>query len=73
MSIFENERFPNIELNVFQKPVEVQFECPHCNEETTIAYSEFKDVHGEPPDWMGLIIKCPHCGKAMCIDSQNWS
>jgi hypothetical protein len=61
-----------IDIRVRQKPVDCCFECPVCEEEIEIDYSEFCDMAGEPCDWEYTEIECPKCNAKLEIDSQEW-
>ena len=57
-----------VDIRVEQKPVSVQFVCPHCEEEVSIDFGDFLGIAGEPCDWKYTKIKCPKCGKSVEID-----
>ena len=61
-------------LTIIQRPVEVNFECPHCHEDIEIEYCIFTDFIGtnNPGDWEGSILDCPRCEKEIEIDEVEW-
>ena len=68
----DQERLPEAELTVSQKPVSVEFECPCCGHEIEMPYGDFEGKYGDPPDWSGSVIECPDCGKRILVDSVDW-
>lgn len=57
-------------LRVIKVPVEIQIDCPHCDEEITASYREFLNVIGGEywGDCEGRLIQCPRCEKEIEID-----
>jgi len=60
------------DITVIQKPVEIELDCPHCDEEIKIDYPEFAEILGEPCDWRYSKIYCPICGREIEIDDVDW-
>ena len=62
----------DVDIRVIQRPVSIKFDCPHCEEEICIKYSEFIDIAGDPCDWPYTSIGCPECGGLVKIDNVEW-
>lgn len=60
------------DVTVIQKPITVKLDCPYCDEEIEIDYSEFEGMVGEPCDWNYSKFNCPKCGKEIEIDGVDW-
>lgn len=61
-----------VTVKVVQRPVHVDYECPHCEEEIEIPYNDFCDEVGDPCDWVYSKITCPECEKTIEIESDDW-
>lgn len=61
-----------VDLAIIQKPVAVQYECPHCESEFEIEYEELCDKLGEVCDWSFEKFDCPKCGEQLEVDSIEW-
>jgi len=60
-----------IGISVNQKPVSVEWECPHCGTDNIIPYYEF--LGGvEYCDWDGSDVECKECGYVYEIDNIEW-
>ena len=61
-----------VDLNVKQKPTYVCFDCPSCEEEVEIKYSDFVKKYGDPPDWSYKTIACPYCKFLLEVDEWEY-
>lgn len=61
-----------IDIDVIQKPIRIEFTCPHCDEENSINYDEFISKFGDVCEWTYSTIKCSECGESLGIDQVNW-
>lgn len=60
-----------IDIQIVQKPISVDWECPKCLNENSTKYNEFLDGI-EYCDWTYSKVKCDNCGKEFGIDNINW-
>lgn len=68
----DNQNLIKVDISVIQRPIEVRFECPHCEEEIDKSYKDFCSEIGEPCDWEHTKIYCTSCGKAIVINNVDW-
>lgn len=61
-----------VDITVIKEPVEVKFECPHCEEEIEIKYEDFCSDVGEVCDWQYSEFECPECNKTVEIGYIDW-
>ena len=59
-------------LNVIQKPIKVEFECPNCGEENSVDYSQFISEIGDVCDWTGSKVVCKKCDEIIEIIDADW-
>ena len=68
----EKNKIPEIDVTVVQRPVDVEFACPACVENHKIDYWKFVGEHGNPAEWNGMLVKCPHCGQELRVYDTDW-
>lgn len=61
-------------ITIIQRPTDIRIDCPNCDYEIEISYSDFEDLMHSiyPCDWIGEKIVCPECGKEIEIDDYEW-
>ena len=61
-------------VRIFTAPVDVQIDCPHCDNEIEMSYDDFEELmySSYPGDWNGEKIECPECGKEIEIEESSW-
>lgn len=60
------------DIRVIQKPVEIMFDCPHCEEEAIIDYGDFCCEVGDVCDWVYSKFECPKCNLEIEINYVDW-
>lgn len=62
------------EIIIQSAPTQVEYICPHCEEEIEIDYNEFEsDMTSECwCDWEYQTIKCPNCKMKIKISSVEY-
>jgi hypothetical protein len=61
-----------VDIRIIQQPIEVRFECPECEEDIEISFSDFEDMAGEYCNWEYTEIECPGCTKKLKINYVDW-
>ena len=58
---------------IIQTPAKARFECPYCEEEINMSYTDFESqqLSSYFGDWDN--VECPECGKSIEIDDVDWS
>lgn len=61
-------------VRIFTAPVDVKIDCPYCDCEIEMSYSDFEDLmHSDyPGEWVGEKIECPECGREIQIEGSDW-
>ena len=62
----------NTDLRVEMKAVFVHYECPFCENENKISYSDFCEEVGEPCDWRYINLECKKCNKSFEVNDVEW-
>lgn len=60
-----------IDLMIVSMPAYVTGECPYCEVDFEVDYSDFVGSD-YPCDWAGDTIECPNCEKEILIDFVDW-
>lgn len=68
------EKILKADVRVVQAPVDVRIDCPHCDYEIEMSYSDFESLmlSDYPGDWRGERIECPECEKEIEIEDYEW-
>lgn len=56
-----SERLKPCDFRIVSKPVGIEFECPHCDSEVAVGWSEIEVPESWSDSWPEVI--CPYCGK----------
>lgn len=60
-------------ITIIQKPTEIRFECPHCEEEIIMDIEDFELLVGNDiPDWQYSKFKCDSCEKEIEVGYVEW-
>ena len=68
------EKLLPADVRIIQRPVMARIDCPHCDYEIEMQYSDFEGLMPSeyPGDWGGEVIECPNCNKQIEIDDTEW-
>ncbi|MDB1935373.1 hypothetical protein PMY12_14935 [Clostridium tertium] len=68
------EKVLKANVRVIQRPVKIGIDCPHCDYEIEMRYSNFEYLmlSDYPGDWIGKKIECPNCEKEIEIEDNEW-